>query len=200
MNSFFGRDDYRMTRVALVVTAAIYPLLTLPWRIADWVRGGPLVHLSRLPGPGGPAVTDPPVRPGVEVRYSDEVVWTIADATAGQWLASLVPALVTSATVVLACVVSWRLATATQRGEPFTAAAVRRLRVVGIVLIAYGLVMPPLRGLLDFVILTPESGPGISYALDLSTLLPFVIGTMVLVLAESFRVGDRLRSDVEGLV
>lgn len=200
MNSFFDRGDYRLTRLALILTAAIYPLSTVPWRLAEWFGGAPLAWVSRVPGPGGPAIVDPPVRAGVEVRYSDEVVWTIADATAGQWLASLVPAALTSALLALGCVVAWQLATATQRGEPFTAAAVRRLRVVGVSLLAYGLVLPPLRGLLDFLILTPENGPGVSFALDLTTLLPFVIGTVVLVLAESFRVGNRLRSDVEGLV
>ena len=40
----------------------------------------------------------------------------------------------------------------------------------------------------------------VGFTLDLSGLFPLVVALLLLVLAEGFRVGLRLRDDVEGLV
>ena len=61
-----------------------------------WVAG---------PWPRGPAITDLPMLGGSRVRHSDRGVWIIADATAGR-LAVLVTAVLTSAGIILCCLVA----------------------------------------------------------------------------------------------
>ena len=54
--------------------------------------------------------------------------------------------------------------------------------------------------LLWLAVLWSVPEPLAAFSLDLSGLFPLVVSLLLLVLAEGFRVGSRLRDDVEGLV
>ena len=197
MNSFFSRGDFVATKVAMVAAAALYPLLVLTPRLVSWAGGGPLHILGHAAGVG-PVVDEP--TPGIEGRYSGEVVWTVSDPTAAQWLASLAPILLTTVLLGGGCLFLWRLVVATQREEPFTATAVRQLRVVGILVLAYGVLRPFFEPAVALVVFWSESAPSLAISLDFATLFPLVVGFLVLAMAESFRIGTRIRADVDGLV
>jgi hypothetical protein len=198
MKSFFDRRDFAMTRVALVAVAALYPLLSLTPPLIGWVRGEPLALIGHTTTPG-PPVDEAPT-PGVEARYTDEVLWTIADPTVGQRLAALLPALLVTVLLGAGCLVLWRLVTVTQRGEPFDATAVRQLRALGLLVMAYGVLHPFLPSAVTLVVFWSERTPSVAATLELFSLFPFVVGTLILVVAEVFRIGLGLREDVEGLV
>ena len=198
MNSFFSRGDFRMTRVAMVAVAALYPLLSLTPPLVGWVRGAPLRMLGHTVTPG-PAVDEAPM-PGVTSRYTDEVLWTISDPTVGQRLAALLPVLLVTVLLGAGCVFLWRLVGATQRGEPFDATTVLLLRALGVLVMAYGLLHPFLPSIVMLLVFWDESAPSVAATLDLFNLFPFVVGTLILVVAECFRIGLGLREDVEGLI
>jgi hypothetical protein len=197
MNTFFSRGDFIATRVAMVTAAALYPLLVLTPKLISWATGGPLVYVGRSAA-AGPPLDEP--TPGVEGRYSDEVVWRIADASAGQWIASLMPALLTTILLGGGCLLLWRLVVATQHEEPFTATAVRRVRAVGFLVLTYGVVRPFMEPLTTLAIFWSESEPSIAFALDFSLVFPIAVGFLILVVAECFRIGTQIRHDVDGLV
>ncbi|HYN98779.1 MAG TPA: DUF2975 domain-containing protein, partial [Actinomycetota bacterium] len=91
------------------------------------------------------------------------------------------------------------LAGSIRDGEPFGAANVSRLRKLGFVLLAYPLVQllssVLLGGILDTTLLPDSVGKAVTLHLTGA-----VAGLGVLVLAEVFAEGVRLRQDVEGTV
>jgi len=196
-SSFFSRSDYVATKVFLVLVAALYPLLVPLPRLLDWVDGRPLV-VRGLAGGVGPLRDEP--TPGIVTQYADWVVWTIEDPTVGQRAWALVPSVLTTLLVGLGAAILWRLVTTTQRGAPFDRRAVRQLRVLGVLVMVYGLVATFGQQAALLAVFWSESGPSLSFGLDFSALVPLVVGFVVLVVAECFRVGLRLREDVEGLV
>jgi Protein of unknown function (DUF2975) len=198
MMTFFSRGDFVATRVALVTAAALYPLLVLVPRLVGWATGKPAYYLGHTDAPG--PVLDETTASGVVGRYSDEVLWTIADPTVGQRLALLLPPLFATAMLAAGCVFLWRLVAAAQRGEPFTPVAVRQLQAVGLLVVAYGLVRPFLDPLVELLLFAPGGVPSVAFTLDFSLLLPIVAGTLVMVVAECFQIGTRMREDVDGLV
>lgn len=195
--TWFSRGDYLGTKVLLLLSGVLYAALALVPRLVDWASGSALVVHGATSAPG-PVIDEP--TPGVVGRYTDQAEWVVAEPTTAQRLVALLPSLVTAVLLAGALVILWRLVATTQRGVPFDRRSVASLRVLGALVLAYGLVdvfAPPAVLLAVF---WSGAGPSIAYTLDLTTGFPFVIGFLVLVLAESFRVGLRLRDDVEGLV
>ena len=91
----------------MMLAGALYPLLVVLPKLIGWATGEPIYYLGHTAAPG-PMLTEP-FEPGVVGRYSDEVVWQIADATIGQRLASLLPAVFTTALLVAGCLIGTRL-------------------------------------------------------------------------------------------
>lgn len=197
-STFFSRGDYLATKLALVAVAVAYPGLALVPRLLSWAGGQPLTLTGQSAAGPGPVLDEP--TPGIEGRYTDQVTWTVADASAGQWLAALAPTLMTALLLVVGAVVLWRLVSTTQRGVPFDRRAVGQLRTLGVLLMAYGLVRPVGEVLVGLAVFWSGSSPSLAYSLDLFDLFPFVVGSLVLVVAECFRVGLRLSDDTTGLV
>lgn len=196
--SFFSAGDYVATKVLLVLVALLYPALVLVPQLLDLAAGRPLV--LRGPGPDGaaPVVGEPP--DGVVGRYDDTVIWSIAEPSVGQRVVVLLPVVVTTAFLAVGLVVLWRLVSATRRGVPFDRSMVRRLRVLGVLLLAYGLLAFFAAPMVLLAVFWSVPGTPVALGVDVPALLPVVLGFVVLVLAESFRVGLRLSEDVEGLV
>jgi len=195
--TFFSRGDYLATKVLLLLSAAAYVVVALVPGLVGWASGAALVVPGATSAPG-PVIDEP--TPGVVGRWTDQAEWTVGAPTAGQRLAALLPALVTAVLLVGALVILWRLVSTTQRGVPFDRRSVTQLRVLGVLVLAYGLLEVFGRPAVLLAVFWDGLGPSIAYSFDLTTAFPFVVGFLVLVLAESFRVGLGLRDDVEGLV
>ena len=194
----FSRGDYLATKVLLVVTAVVVSTLSLLPGLVAWARGRPLQVTGQDPT-AGPA-PEVPGAPGVVGRRTNEVVWSVLDPSAGQRVVALVPAVITTVVVVVAAVVLWRLVVTTQRGRPFDGRAVRQLRVLGVLVLAYACVATFADPLVLLAVFWSVQAPLVGFTLDLSGLFPLVVALLLLVLAEGFRVGSRLHDDVEGLV
>lgn len=83
--------------------------------------------------------------------------------------------------------------------EPFTAANVRRLRVVALLLMIVPLLASLLYGIAQSTILSARGVEGFGFTF---TFVPgwLVAGLLVAAVAQAFAVGTRLRADVDGLV
>ncbi len=192
------RSDYLGTQVLLLLCALGYPVVTLgPWLLA-WAGGRPLAVRGLAPGGAGPVVGDP--SGAVVDRCTHAVVRTIAHPSVDQWLVALLPAVLTSVLLVAGVVVVRRLVLTTQHGEPFDRRAVRWLRVLGLLVLGFALVSAFGDAVTMLAVLGAADPPSIAFEVDTAALLPFLVGLLVLVLAEGFRVGLALRDDVEGLV
>lgn len=120
---------------------------------------------------------------------------------AGLRLLSILPGVLVAGGVLLGCWLLLRVMRSIAGGDPFTPANVTRLRgIAGLLLfgsvVAFFLEMAvtgALLGTLDLGALEP------GFRLDLPW-GPVVAGMVVALLAEAFKVGSRLREDVEGLV
>jgi hypothetical protein len=194
----FSRGDYRATKVLLVVAAALVSALSLLPGLSAWVTGRALEVVGQ--DPTGTPPPEVPGAPGVVGRRTGEVVWSVLEPSTGQRLVALVPAVLTAVVVVGAAVVLWRLVATTQQGRPFDLRAVRQLRVLAVLVFVQALVATFAGPVVLLAVLWSVQTPLVSVALDGSGIFPLVVAMLLLVLAESFRVGLRLREDVEGLV
>jgi hypothetical protein len=195
----FGRADVRVLRLVLAAALVLYPALVIAPRVIDWALGKPL-RWETLVADDGPALAGPAVG-GATGHYLGWTEWTIPAPTGLQWVGSLLPDLVTAVALVLGCLTLWRLLTLTWAGEPFSAAGVRQVRVLSIVVLAYAVVLPFLRLLADALVMTPvRDNLEVRFQIEVPDFAPFVIGLVMLVAAECFRQGLRLRDDVDGLV
>ena len=87
-------------------------------------------------------------------------------------------------------------------GRPFDPGNARRVAGVALVIAAVGLLAPACSALAATVVLSrldlgDPAGVAASWRLEL---LPFLVMALVLAVAESFRRGEQMREDVEGLV
>lgn len=195
-----SRADAVLTQVLVLVLAGVYPAVAIVPRLLDGLRGSPLRWMTDLAAPG-PAVTGVG-RTGVTVTYGDVAAWTISDPTIGQRAFALLPTALTAVLLVLGCGIAWRLVGDARTGEPFGPRAVRRLRVLAILVVAYGVLVPSATAMATLGI-TWDLDPTGSVALVLDATqvaVPLAAGMLVLVVAECFRIGVRLRDDVAGLV
>ena len=195
----FGRADFRAVRVLTVLAALIYPATTVVPQLVQWIGGRPLIYRGhvRAVGPDVAGAASPPAR----VTYSDEVVWTIPGASPTQWLGSLLLPLVATACIVVGALLVLRLLARVGRGEPFGAGSVRLVQLLAVVILAYGVLVPFLPILTGLMVAWSASADGsVAGTFSPFSLLPLVVGLLVAALAECFRVGSRLRDDVEGLV
>lgn len=89
----------------------------------------------------GPAVPELRATQGVEVTYTDDVVWTLDQPTAAQWMLSLVPGLLTSLALVIGGLAVLHAIRNARRGAPFTASSIRDLRVLGLVVLGSAIIV-----------------------------------------------------------
>lgn len=142
----------------------------------------------------GPAVDHGAVEVMATVRVQTD------DADDGRGGAFRMWAVVESLGAGAAAVVLWLLRglfLSLRRGHPFVADNVRRLRVIGMVLIVVPAVMPLLSGIArDQLILRTELADLVHPWFEVS-FLPSIIGMGILALAEVWRVGIAMRDELE---
>ena len=135
----------------------------------------------------------------VEIPTSIDVQVDIPDPSAGQLAMALLMDLGPWLLGLPALLLLRALAGSIRDGEPFGGANVSRLRKLGFVLLAYPLVQLVSSVLLGGILDTASVPDSVGQAATLH-LTGAVAGLGVLVLAEVFAEGVRLRQDVEGTV
>lgn len=195
------RNDWRLVDVVLwlVVILSAIPLVS---GLVDWLRGQPLQVVTGVPGEP-PAVTEPGLAAGVSGVYTSEAVFSIPDASAWQWLLSLVVPTITLA-VAAVCVWQVRRVVGFARSEdPFDLRARTAVRILATTLLGYGLLVPLVNEWLEAIITIPMRSGELNYVstLGLGGWWPVVVGIVLAAVGESvFTTGRRLADDTEGLV
>jgi hypothetical protein len=191
----FGRSD-RIGLVLLLLAAGL--LAGKTWVVVPLVAwaGG-----SDLPVPFASEVSVPALDAAGIGHSEAEYLLHVPGATTGQWLLHLLPG-VGLTVVVLACAALFAgLVRDVGRNDPFTAVNVRRLRVIGLLLLVAWPVLTLVRFAADAAVLA-----GLDLGeLDSSFRFGLPVGVMAAglvagLLAEAFAAGSRLRDDVDGLV
>lgn len=191
-----SRGDFRAARVLIGLTAAA----SLIGAVVSLWPSGPLIFSSAVEQ-AGPAYPASGLRPGVSVRYDDQVVWTLTDPTLSQRLLAALPGLVVVAGVLACAWCMWRLMDAVGAGEPFSRRSTRLVRALALVLIGVGILWPFAHMFAGFALVTQvQDVPSVLFTFNLLQFWPIVAGFFLLVLTEVFVRGNRLRDDVDGLV
>jgi len=154
---------------------------------------------DRLVGEFGPPA------PGTGIDLESHPNYSVHHASTWLWSLWQLPGLVTASAVTVVAVLLLRLLTNIYDGQPFSDAAPRRLRAVAATVAAAAIIVPILqavavRSLVHHV--QPRSTPGWMNSWDFfDQTVPWLFAaSLALVIAEAFRVGNRLSHDVDGLV
>ena len=163
--------------------------------VADWVTGAPLT-----PGVVSTVTVPPLDAAGIGYGPASYAV-DVVDPSAGHRLLDLVPGVLGSVLVVLACWCIVLLLRTVAAGDPFDPVNVVRLRVVAAVLVLGVPVVDVLQSLVNAVLLggLDLGALELPFRLDIPW-VPMLAGLVVAMLAEAFKAGSRLRDDVDGLV
>ena len=125
----------------------------------------------------------------------------LAHPSTGQRLLALVPGILTAGVVAAACVLVLAIMRPIGAGDPFAPGHVRRLRTLAFVLIIGPLVAMFAQIAGDGAIVGQLDLGGLAPGVSLSIpWLPLVVGLCIGLVAEGFKVGARLRDDVDGLI
>ena len=170
------------------------PVQVDPGLASHWAQPDPGSDVLRLPAAGLPSGVSLQVEPG--------------DVTLSAWDSTLVEqALARAGYVVLGlgCLLVALLLrpvlTGLERGDPFSPGNARRISLVAVTIAAVALAVPTLNAIAAAEVirrlgLDPDTVTW-HWSLDLA---PLLVACLVLAVAESFRRGEQLRDDVEGLV
>jgi hypothetical protein len=198
-------DPKPPTRLAttgyLVVTALLLAMLTAgviltTTAIVGALRGGQTITLDRFVTPEHLTSLPADVKPTNDIP----VTVTIRDARPGQLFLRLAIDLLPLLLIIAALWQLWGLLRSARHGDPFTTANVWRLRQFGwLLLLGWPLVAYLTMELKEWLATTPPADQtGGMFAPPIGLALLF--GLAVLVLAEVFAHGLRLREDVEGTI
>jgi hypothetical protein len=140
--------------------------------------------------------------PGVTVANPAEVLVVIADPSVSQRVLIGVPSALVAVAVLVVVRLLLGLSGGLRGGEPFTAANVRRLRGIAVVVGAGAIVVSLAEAVCDFVLVADGAlGAGARQVFEMSLPLALLaVALVIAAIAEAFRVGVRLRDDVDGLV
>ncbi len=202
MNTFtLTKGDWSLTNFVLVIVALV-AAVPFVGQVVNWIAGSPLeIRTGAVVPP--PMVDDPQLQPGASGVYTGEAIFTIENATNGQWFYSLV---VPAITLVVAAVCLWQvvqLVRYARADDPFHPRAHLAVRLIGLLLFCYGLFAPLLQVLMTAMITTQMRGGELNMALefDAGAGWPIVVGLVVGAVGEAvFGRGRSLAEDAEGLV
>ena len=143
--------------------------------------------------------------PGTQLQLDGKPHFTVDHASLGLWLVTLLPTFLLLVAVSAVALMLLRTLRETYAGQPFSARAVRRLRLVAAVIAAAAVVVPLLQSVSIHAIthrVVPEQATGLWSRWDvLGETVPWLVGALlVLCVSEAFGVGTRLTHDVDGLV
>lgn len=191
---------FSAARALLQGFAFLIPGVAVIGPLYSWATGEPLEREV-------PVRTDisEPVdpRPGDDVEIMwDERAWvTLADAGIGERLLAALPHAALGLAIGVSLLLLARLLSRIAVGTPFTAASVQELRWLALIVLAAGLLFPPLSSFIEYH-LVEDALAGVGSA-PLSATVHFAwVGVAVLIfaLAQAFEQGARTERDVEGLV
>lgn len=192
----FDRSD----RWGLALFLALIALGTLALQIlaplVGWARSAGL-QIDYVGPVRVPALDDA----GVAHDGLGSVGATIADPSATQRFVDLMPGLVVTPVIVVACWLVFAIMRDVASGDPFRPRNVTRLRVLA-VLVAIGLPVAWFaRMSADFWLLASlnlrAGAAGVTFDVPWALIL---VGSVIALTAEAFSAGTRLREDTEGLV
>ncbi len=190
----------RADRWSLVVVLGLVALATLAVQVVrplvGWVTGSDLA-LDYL----GPVEVPALDAAGVAHDALGHVDATLADPTVGQRLLDLGPGVLLTALVVTGAWLVLRVLRDVAAGDPFRRRNVTRLRALAFV-VAIGLpVVWFARASVDLGLLTSlDTEAGVAGTVVAVPWAPVVVGMLVALVAEAFKLGAGLRDDVDGLV
>lgn len=202
MNSFkLSKGDWSLANFVLVVVLIIsaVPFVT---GLLDALGRKPL-EVETIAVVEAPPVIDPQLNPDVTGTYTGQAIFTITNPTWAQWMYALLVPLIT---LVVAAVCLWQLRRLMQfarRDDPFHPRAHLAVRLIGLLLFAYGLFAPLVQTLMMAAITTQMRGGELNLMvrLDASRGWPFVVGLLVGVVGEAvFGRGKQLAEEAEGLI
>jgi hypothetical protein len=183
---------------ALLVGFLVGGVVTIVRHTVGAVRGGQTITQDRFVAPEALASLPANVQPANNIP----VTVTISDARPAQLFLHLAIDLLPLLLIVALLWQLWGVLRSARQGDPFTTANVRRLRQFGwLLLLGWPLVAyltMALKELLATTWVSPTDQTSGLFAPPIGLALPF--GLAVLVLAEVFAHGLRLREDVEGTI
>ena len=144
-----------------------------------------------------------PLPPGFDLVEHVPIQLTLRQPTPAQLLLSVAVGLLPPLLVAAVLWLLRGLARSVRHGDPFGAANVRRLRRLGLLfLLGYPAMVIVSKLLQDWLVTTLPVLPlgGIGTTLDVISPIALLAGLVMLLLAEVFAHGLRLREDVEGTI
>lgn len=194
----FDRTDFLLTRLMIAAVGVGVPLVSVGAPLVRWATGRAL-HWQ-VSGPDATTVpVDLATRAGVDARGTDSLGLRIDGAGTGTWLATLLPGIALSVSVVLGAWLLLRLVQSIELGQPFVAASAQALRLLSMIVLVGSLAVALCTGVADAVVTQRALRDVVSFGFT----VPFVAviaAFLILALAEAFAQGVRLQDDVEGLV
>ena len=197
------------TRLATTgyLTTTVLLLLTILWAaavigsaVAGAASGNYIPPLQITTWPGQLAE---PLPPGFDLVEHVPIQLTLRQPTPAQLLLSVAVGLLPPLLVAAVLWLLRGLARSVRHGDPFGAANVRRLRRLGLLfLLGYPAMVIVSKLLQDWLVTTLPVLPlgGIGTTLDVISPIALLAGLVMLLLAEVFAHGLRLREDVEGTI
>jgi hypothetical protein len=202
-----GLTDYRVPGPGIVSFTPTWSASAAVALTSDGVRGDPTQGTTSFrflrsgEADGRIREYDAEVQP-VGVLMSGEVVLGAEPGWSGLMFSVFLMAAAGLAVLALILFQVWRLLQATAVGEPFTREAVRRMRVIGWLVIGWQIAQPVAWLFLSpkaFDIATESSGAAVLALGDQEpggpSLAVLALGALVLVLAEVFRHGAEIEDD-----
>ena len=137
--------------------------------------------------------------PPVEMGLSGMALFVL-EPTWRNRLAYAGPVLFAQALALTVLVLLWRIVGTVASGEVFVRENARRMLAIGLIVAVGGSVAQVLRYLGWVDMIAHSAAAGVVKAEWSFSFLPLLAGAVILLLAEVFRQGVRMRADVEGLV
>lgn len=141
-----------------------------------------------------------PLPPGVELAEEHSARITLANPSFAEHLLFRTGPALAAALAIAVLFLLRAIVGSVDRGEPFIATNVRRLRVLAIALAVGGIAVEIVGELTREALIERSQAADLWASSFTLGLWPLLAGLVVAVLAEVFRHGARLREDVEGLV
>ncbi|MFT4011644.1 MAG: DUF2975 domain-containing protein [Nocardioidaceae bacterium] len=200
----WDRTDYLSLQAAIAFAALIVTAVSVGLPLWDWARGNPVYGIIETPAishelPASLAAA----RPGASLTWDGVIQAEVADPSAALRLVNLIPGLLLSIAVIVVAAILYRLVVAARAGRPFVPAAVRDLRIVAVVIFAASVLIPVASAYAGSRLHTAAIADDALFSVSASFGLNLAwigLAMLVFVLAEVFRIGQRLADDVDGLV
>lgn len=200
----WDRTDYLFLQAAIVASALLVTAVSVALPLWDWARGNPVFGFIETPAidhrlPASLAAA----QPGASLTWDGVIQAEVADPSAGLRLVNLIPGLLLSVAVIVIATILYRLVVAAKAGRPFVPAAVRDLRIVAAVIFAASVLIPVAGAYAGSRLHAAAVADDVLFSVSASFGLNLAwigLAMLVFVLAEVFRIGQRLADDVDGLV